>query len=144
MRGPTDLMSPPTIKESVALPNDPDAVRGAREAFASAVQAHRYPREAAFAVMLAFDEAVANGLKYGGARGPGQTIDVSWSVGPDRVRIVVDDHGPGFDPDALPDCTAPENIEKACGRGVMLMRAYMTSVEFNAKGNKVTLVYERP
>ena len=57
--------------------------------------------------------------------------------------IVVDDHGPGFDPDNIPDCTLPENIEKACGRGVMLMRAYMTSVEFNDKGNKVTLVYER-
>ena len=74
---------------------------------------------------------------------PGGAIDLSWSVQKDRVRIVVDDHGPGFDPDNIPDCTLPENIEKACGRGVMLMRAYMTSVEFNDKGNKVTLVYER-
>lgn len=136
-------MSPPTTQAVLKLRNDPDEVRAARQAFADAVGAHGYPREAAFALMLAFDEAVANGIKYGAPGQTGGTIDLSWTVGDDTVRIVVDDHGPGFDPDALPDCTLPENIEKACGRGVMLMRAYMTRVEFNDKGNKVTMVYER-
>ncbi|MEZ6210645.1 MAG: ATP-binding protein [Phycisphaerales bacterium] len=136
-------MSAPKTHDAISLTNDPQQVRAAREDFAGAIEHFGFPREAAFAVMLAFDEAVANGLKYGAAQQPGGAIDLSWSVQKDRVRIVVDDHGPGFDPDNIPDCTLPENIEKACGRGVMLMRAYMTSVEFNDKGNKVTLVYER-
>ena len=33
---------------------------------------------------------------------------------------------------------------KPAGRGLMLMRAYMASIAYNAKGNRVTLVYRRP
>ncbi len=54
--------------------------------------------------------------------------------------FIVRDDGPGFDPDALPDPTDPENIEKASGRGLLLMRTFMDSVDFNDVGNQVTMV----
>ena len=54
--------------------------------------------------------------------------------------FIVRDEGPGFDPDSLPDPTDPENIEKASGRGLLLMRTFMDSVEFNSVGNEVTMV----
>lgn len=56
------------------------------------------------------------------------------------ATFVVRDEGPGFDPHALPDPTAPENLEKPCGRGLLLMRTFMDSVEFNAQGNEVTMI----
>ncbi|MCU0958618.1 MAG: ATP-binding protein [Pirellulaceae bacterium] len=56
------------------------------------------------------------------------------------ATFVVRDDGPGFDPDALPDPTAPENLEKASGRGLLLMRTFMDSVEFNRRGNEVTMI----
>jgi serine/threonine-protein kinase RsbW len=37
----------------------------------------------------------------------------------------VRDEGPGFDPDALPDPLAPENMLKASGRGIFLIRSFM-------------------
>ena len=54
--------------------------------------------------------------------------------------FIVRDEGPGFDPDALPDPTDPENIEKASGRGLLLMRTFMDSVKFNQLGNEVTMI----
>ena len=51
--------------------------------------------------------------------------------------------GHGFDPEAVPDPTAPENLELPCGRGLMLMRSFMSRVEFNGRGNQVTMEKER-
>jgi anti-sigma regulatory factor (Ser/Thr protein kinase) len=58
----------------------------------------------------------------------------------DEALFVVRDEGQGFDPDALPDPTDPANLEKASGRGILLMRAFMDSIIFNSVGNSVTLV----
>ena len=54
--------------------------------------------------------------------------------------IQIADQGGGFDPGALPDPTSDENLEKPCGRGVMLMRAYMDEIQYNPRGNSVRMV----
>jgi CheY-like chemotaxis protein/anti-sigma regulatory factor (Ser/Thr protein kinase) len=65
------------------------------------------------------------------------TLDVELSA--ERIRYVVQDEGPGFDPSTLPDPTDPANIDRPCGRGLLLMRTFMDSVEYNDVGNVVTL-----
>lgn len=58
----------------------------------------------------------------------------------DGVRVIIRDEGDGFDPESLPDPTDPENLIKASGRGLLLMRAFMDDVYHNDTGNEVTLV----
>jgi CheY-like chemotaxis protein/anti-sigma regulatory factor (Ser/Thr protein kinase) len=53
------------------------------------------------------------------------------------------DEGPGFDPSGLPDPTDPENLGRVGGRGLLLIRTFMDEVEFNEKGNGITLVKYR-
>ena len=60
-----------------------------------------------------------------------------------RIRIEITDEGRGFDPSALPDPTCGDHLHAPRGRGVMLMRAFMSRVEFNARGNRVTMEKER-
>lgn len=57
-----------------------------------------------------------------------------------EAEFVIRDEGPGFDVAALPDPRDPENLEKAMGRGVMLMKTFMDEVSYNAKGNTVTMI----
>ena len=57
-----------------------------------------------------------------------------------EAEFVIRDEGPGFDVATLPDPRDPENLEKAMGRGIMLMRTFMDEVIFNAKGNSVTMI----
>jgi anti-sigma regulatory factor (Ser/Thr protein kinase) len=59
---------------------------------------------------------------------------------PRRAEYFIRDEGPGFDPAKLPDPLDPANMEKASGRGLLLIRTFMTEVHYNAKGNEVTLV----
>ncbi len=47
---------------------------------------------------------------------------------PTELLVRVRDHGDGFDPDALADPLAPENILKASGRGIFFMRSFMDDV----------------
>ncbi len=62
---------------------------------------------------------------------------------PEQVVYIIEDEGPGFDPKSLPDPTRPENILKASGRGIMLIRTFMHEVRFNDRGNQLTMVRRR-
>lgn len=105
----------------------------------SAVEQAGYRREAVFAVRLALDEALANAVKHGNANDPNKQVTITLDVDPERVIVSVQDQGPGFVPEQLPDPTADENLSRPNGRGVMLMQAYMTQVGYNETGNKVIL-----
>ncbi len=67
-------------------------------------------------------------------------IEVEVRLARPAAVFVIRDEGHGFDPAALPDPTDPANLEKVTGRGILLMQAFMDHVEFNARGNQVTLV----
>jgi serine/threonine-protein kinase RsbW len=69
---------------------------------------------------------------------------VEYSVNDERVRVAVEDHGPGFSPDTVPDPTLDENLEAPSGRGLVLMRAYMTRIWHNETGNRVEMELRRP
>jgi CheY-like chemotaxis protein len=67
-------------------------------------------------------------------------ISVEAAFSRSAARFVVRDGGPGFNPACLPDPTDPENLERTCGRGILLMRTFMDEVRYNDAGNTVTLV----
>lgn len=71
-------------------------------------------------------------------------VTVTTTLTQTEVTFVIRDQGPGFDPSTLPDPTDPENLLKASGRGIMLMRTFFDDVLFNNKGNEVTLIKRRP
>ena len=70
-------------------------------------------------------------------------VHVEAELSRERVRVVVRDEGPGFDPSTLPDPTNPANLEKVSGRGVLLMRTFMDEVIYSDSGDAVTLIKHR-
>jgi CheY-like chemotaxis protein len=59
-----------------------------------------------------------------------------------KIEYIIRDEGPGFDPGALPDPVAQENLLNIAGRGIMLMCTFMDLVEYNTKGDQVRMVKE--
>jgi serine/threonine-protein kinase RsbW len=94
-------------------------------------------------VRLALEEAVVNGLRQGNRWDPAKRVRVGYRAGPDTMLAVVDDEGKGFDPESVPDPTLPENLERPGGRGLLLMRHYMTWVCFPPPGKRVLLAKRR-
>jgi CheY-like chemotaxis protein len=70
-------------------------------------------------------------------------ITVQASVTPTESRYTIRDEGPGFNPADLPDPTDPANIERPCGRGLLLMQTFMDAVKYNPTGNEVTMIKRR-
>lgn len=58
----------------------------------------------------------------------------------ESATFVISDDGPGFDAAALRDPTDPENLEKAGGRGLLLINAFMDEVRHNDMGNEITMI----
>ena len=101
---------------------------------------YNYDQDVVFAVKLALEEGLNNAIKHGNRLRGSKIVNISFHVDSTRTTITITDQGGGFDPGALADPTADENLEKPYGRGVMLMRAYMDQVRFNKLGNEVYMV----
>src|SRR3954468_15090919 len=92
-----------------------------------------------FGVQMALEESLSNAIRHGNKCDESKQVLVECKVSPERFWLRVTDEGPGFKPNAVPDCTADENLGCQGGRGLALMQAYMSSVEYNAYGNCVTM-----
>jgi serine/threonine-protein kinase RsbW len=96
-----------------------------------------------FAVRMALEEAVVNAVKHGHGHDARKQVRIWWTIRASAVKLVVEDQGPGFDPAGVPDPFLADNQERPCGRGLMLIKAYMTWVRFNRRGNCVTMCRRR-
>ena len=129
--------------ETMVIATDLQAARRVAEEVLTHVASNGYGEERLFAIRLALEEALINAVKHGNKFDKAKKITVTADVGAERAAITVADEGVGFNPAAIPDPTADENLEKPCGRGIMLMRAYMDEVSYNERGNEVRLVKRR-
>lgn len=102
-----------------------------------------WPEMDVFGIHLAVEEAIVNAIKHGNQDDPSKFIDVTIEVSRERMRVEITDQGQGFNPADVPDPTDDENLELPSGRGLMLMRSYMSLVEFNERGNGVIMAKER-
>jgi serine/threonine-protein kinase RsbW len=134
----------PRAAARITVPNDPDALRKVKEELLAAVTHQDYPEASAFAIRLALEEAVQNAYEHGNKGDPARTVAFEWRIAATAITVVIEDEGTGFTPDVVPDPTDPERLEIPSGRGLLLMRAYMADVQYNERGNRVTMVYQRP
>lgn len=136
-------MSDATVKpmhKSWDIPSALPVVRDLVEEVAQLLAGADWPEEGVFAVRMGLDEAVANAVKHGNRGDPTKRVWVDMDLHADQVAFKVRDQGSGFDPEALPDPTGADCIERTHGRGVMLMQVYMNEVCYSEKGNEVSMV----
>ncbi len=89
---------------------------------------------------MALVEALTNAVVHGNREDPAKTVDIFGGCDEHaQFLIAVTDQGDGFDPAALPDPTAAENLCESHGRGVFLMKRLVDEVEFNLGGRQVIL-----
>jgi serine/threonine-protein kinase RsbW len=128
----------------VIIPNDLRSAKQSEDRILAELDRCHYDADTTFAVKLALEEALTNAIKHGNRGDALKRISVRYHVDPRQIVVVVRDEGPGFRPECVPDPTAEENLERPCGRGLMLMQAYMTSVWYNESGNEVWMLKVNP
>ena len=92
---------------------------------------------------ISLRECMVNAVVHGNRYNRRKKVHLEVSRTPDCLTIVVGDEGDGFDPAALPDPLAGENLLRGSGRGVMLMQAFMDEFQISRRephGTAVKLV----
>jgi serine/threonine-protein kinase RsbW len=93
-------------------------------------------------ILVSAMEAVNNAIMHGNKSNPEKIVDIEISYKEEQLNIKVTDEGPGFKPELVPDPTTPENIEELNGRGIYLMSHLADKIEYNPKGNSVTMIFK--
>lgn len=109
----------------------------------AALERERWNEREIFGIHLAVEEALVNAIRHGNRSDSEKQVHVVCKLSPQHVLVEVTDQGPGFNPEVVPDCTAEENWERPSGRGIMLMRNYMTRVEYVDGGCRVVMEKQR-
>lgn len=123
----------------ISIPSDTTAARQIQEDVEQALLDQQYEERERFGIRLALEEALVNAIKHGNQLDNSKKVHVRCRISPERCDIHIRDEGPGFNPEAVPNPMDPENLERDCGRGLLLMRHYMTEVVFHTPGNAVTM-----
>ena len=92
-------------------------------------------------IMVAVTESVNNAIRHGNKFDKEKIVYLTLQVENNQLLFEVEDEGPGFDYENLPDPTAPENLESPGGRGIFLMRNLCDEVNFLDNGKKVQLIF---
>jgi serine/threonine-protein kinase RsbW len=96
-----------------------------------------------FAVNMALEEALINAVQHGNGSDPAKQVHFVCRLNGQRIYVRIEDEGAGFDPSAIPDPTDPEHIMVASGRGILLIKSFVTQVSWNEKGNILEFEKER-
>jgi serine/threonine-protein kinase RsbW len=130
-------------RRSIELPSERGASRLIMEQLLEQLGVHGWSPSDIFAIHLAAEEAIVNAIVHGNKLDPSKVVQVACVVSPTLARIEVTDEGSGFDPASVPDCRLEDRLEAPNGRGVMLMRTFMTRIEYSARGNRVLMEKQR-
>lgn len=119
----------------VVIPSDTEEAHRLQLQIAEALKACQFSEREIFGIKLALEEALVNAIKHGNRLDRNKKVYVAYHVCAEEFRIRIVDEGQGFNPEDVPDPTEVENLERPCGRGLLLMRYYMNEVVFIAPGN---------
>jgi serine/threonine-protein kinase RsbW len=134
----------PWVEEfETTIPNDTATALEVQERIVDTLENLGYSTRDVFGVRLALEEALVNAIKHGNRNDPRKRVHIECRISDEMVIVEIEDEGPGFDLEEVPDPTAEENLEKPSGRGIMLMRAFMTRVEYEGRGNRIVLEKHR-
>jgi len=127
------------LSADLVIPSDTAEARCVQERIEQLLRARHASERDVFGVKLALEEAIVNAIKHGNQMDRTKTVRICYRLRADLFEVSITDQGPGFDPADVPDPTAVENLDRPCGRGLMLMRHYMTEVVYTAPGNTVLM-----
>jgi serine/threonine-protein kinase RsbW len=120
-----------------------DSVDAAEDIAVGVAQRAGFDDDELMKIGMAVRESMVNAVVHGNRYNLHKKVHFSVAHSGERYIIRIADEGEGFDFEALPDPLAPENLMRASGRGIFLIRSFMDEFEMRRRepsGMEVTLV----
>lgn len=133
---------PTTELYTLQLASVPDSLTQVEVLIEEIADKYQLPDDTFANMMTCLSEAVNNAIIHGNQNDPAKKVIVNAEVDGRRIVWTVTDEGDGFDPDYIPDPTAPENLELLSGRGVFIIKQLADQCIFNGRGNEIELHFK--
>ncbi|MCP4900350.1 MAG: ATP-binding protein [bacterium] len=130
-----------TLHAQLILASRLESIEVAERALLDLCQSVGCGGEDEYWLVTALREALANAVRHGNNEDPRRKVFIQYAIKDLNVEIRVVDQGDGFNPEDVPDPTAPENLLRPSGRGIFYMRQFMSRVEFNRTDSGGTEVF---
>jgi serine/threonine-protein kinase RsbW len=142
LRFTEDLRTLPHAREKIEfeLPSDVALMHGVLQYLIERVSRLGVIQAENSNLFVALDEAFVNAVKHGNRYDHTKFVRISAELSADEARFTVEDEGEGFNVADVPDPCDAENLFKTSGRGVLLIYNIMDEVQYNARGNRLTMV----
>jgi serine/threonine-protein kinase RsbW len=131
------------LTHEVTLPSTPASITDVESLIDVACAELALSEDAYGNILIAVTEGVNNAIIHGNKLDASLSVHVGVHNNEEWVCFSITDQGVGFDPEAIPDPTAPENLLKENGRGVFLMRNLADEVNFEHNGTVVNVCFRR-
>ena len=131
------------VKLEIMIPSNTADGLSAQEKLVALMEKFEYSMRDVFAMRLSLEEGITNAIRHGNKFASDKNVIIRCDISTDKMSVVIVDEGDGFDPEDVPDPTLEEFIERPCGRGLMLMRAYLNLCEYSDGGRCLTMERER-
>ncbi len=140
-----DIKVLPYVHEKIdfELPSDLSLMNGVLQYLIERVAKLGLIRPERSNLFVALDEAFVNAVKHGNRNDPTKLVRITAELSSKEARFTIEDEGAGFNVADIPDPRDPENLFRSSGRGVLLIYNIMDEVEYNERGNRLTMV-KRP
>jgi len=132
-----------TLKIDEVVPSDVEMIAGEVGKIMALIE-QSGPRDDLDGIHLALQEALANAIIHGNSCSSAKAVRVCVAIREDSgILVVVKDSGSGFDPSALADPLAAQNLVACHGRGVFLIKQLMDDVWFEFEGGTALYMLKR-
>ena len=94
-------------------------------------------------IPLSLTESFANAVIHGNKRDEEKRVKITAQMSKKGISVTVEDEGEGFSLDKVRDPLEKDDLLTTHGRGLFLIKCYADSVEFNEKGNIISMIFKR-
>src|SRR5580698_8977962 len=113
-----------------------DSVDVAEEAVLKEAQEIGFDEDDLHKIGMSVRECMVNAVVHGNRYNARKKVHVMIERSPERLSVVIQDEGEGFDMAALPDPLANENLLRHSGRGLLLIQAFLDEFEIRPRDRK--------
>jgi serine/threonine-protein kinase RsbW len=105
-----------------------------------AMNEYGFSLEHCLSMQMVISELCINAVRHGNCGDPSKKVIVIYTISSQKLHVVIQDEGTGYNPAAVPDPTLPENIHKSSGRGLSTAVRYSDECNVIKPGNCVEVI----
>ncbi|MBU0605146.1 MAG: ATP-binding protein [Candidatus Omnitrophica bacterium] len=129
----------PSGKTLIKVPSETRYINKVSSEILSGLARYGVDESRLFDIRLCVEEAVRNAMVHGNHCDKKLPVRTVYWVDNGVLNVEIADEGPGFDSTDVADPTLEPHMLKNSGRGVYLIKKLMDKIEYNEKGNKITM-----